>query len=122
MNIAQNARNRVYRAVKAGSLVRPGECENCGKECKTEGAHFDYARPLDVRWLCRRCHFIWDRSEPKGGMDGLVRLVIGSEMVSKWQVAAATEGSTLPCLIRKAVNSYVGELVERGDLAPDTDD
>ena len=122
MNVAHNARNRIYRAIKAGSLVRPGQCENCGKECKAEGAHYDYSRPFDVRWLCRRCHWHWDKQEPKNGMDGLVTFSVRPEVVDKWKRAARSEGISLPDLIRRAVPIYVGELVERGDLAPDTDD
>ena len=54
--------------VKAGALVRPMRCEECGTESnRIEAAHFDYAQPLRIRWLCRRCHVVWDRREPKGG-------------------------------------------------------
>lgn len=59
------AQQRVYYAVKDGRLVRPSACENCGAEGRIEAAHSDYSRPLDVRWLCRRCHREWDSREPK---------------------------------------------------------
>lgn len=54
----------VRRAVAAGELVRPSACEECGVEPgvgrgKTLKAHHeDYARPLDVRWLCASCHAV----------------------------------------------------------------
>lgn len=51
-----NCHQRVSRAVKDGTLIRKLNCEECGKECKTEGHHEDYNKPLDVIWLCRRCH------------------------------------------------------------------
>lgn len=47
---------RVYRAVRNGTLVRPDRCERCDKECKPEASHDDYAKPLEVEWLCRPCH------------------------------------------------------------------
>jgi hypothetical protein len=47
------ARNKVYRALKAGRLVR-GVCA-CGNP-QTEAHHTDYSRALDVMWLCRECH------------------------------------------------------------------
>jgi hypothetical protein len=58
----------VWHAIKQGVLIRPDACKQCGKVCKPDAAHFDYARPLDVRWLCRSCHVRWDRAEPKGGV------------------------------------------------------
>jgi hypothetical protein len=61
----QRGANVVSRAIKKGLLTRPAECEECRKACKPEAAHRDYARPLDVRWLCRSCHRRWDRAEPK---------------------------------------------------------
>jgi hypothetical protein len=45
---------RIYR----GTLIRPTKCERCGIECKPEAHHHDYAKPLDVEWLCKPCHRI----------------------------------------------------------------
>ncbi len=42
------------KALRDGSLVRQG-CERC-PEPFGEGHHPDYAKPLDVIWLCSRCH------------------------------------------------------------------
>lgn len=59
------AGNNLRYAVKTGKIVRPDGCEECHRPCKPEGAHFNYAEPLRVRWLCRSCHRSWDRREPK---------------------------------------------------------
>jgi hypothetical protein len=62
------AQRTVRYHVSAGTLIRPTRCEECGTESdRIEGAHFDYAEPLRVRWLCRSCHVLWDKREPKGG-------------------------------------------------------
>jgi hypothetical protein len=47
-------------AVTAGELVRQ-PCERCGATESADGGpinghHEDYDKPLEVIWLCRRCH------------------------------------------------------------------
>ena len=49
-----NARRATRHAIEMGRLVRQ-PCEVCGT-AKTEAHHDDYARPFDVRWLCRLHH------------------------------------------------------------------
>jgi hypothetical protein len=48
------ARVMVHDRIKSGKLARQS-CEVCGN-AKVDAHHDDYARPLDVRWLCRRHH------------------------------------------------------------------
>lgn len=63
---AWDASRQVHRAIKQGILVRPTTCEECGiTGVPIQAAHFNYARPLDVRWLCHRCHIHWDKADPK---------------------------------------------------------
>ncbi len=50
------ARWTLKDAVKAGKIGRPSVCSRCAKECKPHGHHPDYAKPLEVIWLCRACH------------------------------------------------------------------
>jgi hypothetical protein len=45
---------RYERALKRGELIRDA-CQHCG-DIKSQGHHEDYTKPLDVIWLCRRCH------------------------------------------------------------------
>ena len=42
-------------AIRVG-LLRPRPCEVCGRRRSIHAHHVDYARPLEVRWLCRWCH------------------------------------------------------------------
>jgi len=52
--LASNAHKTANRAVHSGKLVRLA-CQVCG-DPKTVAHHADYARPLDVTWVCRACH------------------------------------------------------------------
>ena len=55
---AQMAAGRaVLKAVAAGTLVRPASCSRCGGGKRIEAHHPDYSKPLEVMWLCRRCHY-----------------------------------------------------------------
>lgn len=54
----------VHRALRAGTLVRQA-CEVCGtSDGRIDAHHDDYAKPLDVRWLCRRHHQATPRRNP----------------------------------------------------------
>lgn len=50
-----SAGRKVLAAIKSGELVRRS-CEVCGK-VKAQAHHEDYAKPLEVTWLCSYCHF-----------------------------------------------------------------
>lgn len=43
-------------AVKNGRVTKASACENCGAPGRLNGHHHDYARPLEVKWLCPACH------------------------------------------------------------------
>jgi|SRR5215472_1854332 len=49
-----NVRSTARRARRLGKL-QPETCECCGT-AKVEMHHDDYTQPLQVRWLCKRCH------------------------------------------------------------------
>lgn len=56
---AHRARCSLNDAVKRGLIVKPSFCERCYEPFpprKLHGHHWDYREPLDVRWLCGRCH------------------------------------------------------------------
>jgi hypothetical protein len=68
---------RIYRAaryqkdrlkIKARNATRKLSrlpCEVCGLD-NTEGHHPDYAKPLDVIWLCREHHNDWHKENGEG--------------------------------------------------------
>jgi len=65
-------KNQVKRSahILVGNRIRSGElikqpCEICG--CKDVHAHHDdYAKPLEVRWLCDEHHNEWHRINGEG--------------------------------------------------------
>jgi len=51
------ARELLQYAIRKGMIIRPEICSECGKKKKwIDGHHEDYSKPLEVDWLCRRCH------------------------------------------------------------------
>lgn len=52
----QRARKKVEYAVRVGRLIRPTACDRCGAGGRIEAHHRDYAKPLEVEWLCSQCH------------------------------------------------------------------
>jgi len=55
-NYKQNARTKVFQALKNGIILKPDICSVCKNKEIIEGHHMDYSKPLEVVWLCRKCH------------------------------------------------------------------
>ena len=58
----------VKRAIKKGILIPRTDCELCGQVPNTqqgrkgiEAHHSDYNKPLEVLWLCQKCHHHWHK-------------------------------------------------------------
>lgn len=60
----QRAYRMVRTALKQGVLVRPADCQRCGRPDKPgsdgrstiQAHHADYSCPLEVEWICSPCH------------------------------------------------------------------
>ena len=50
------ANAKLQYALDTGKVIRPNKCSMCGIECIPQGHHHDYSKPLDVIWLCAKCH------------------------------------------------------------------
>lgn len=59
-----NARSYAGVYLRRGRIVRR-PCRECG-DAKAQMHHDDYDRPLEVTWLCRKCHLRLhaDEAEP----------------------------------------------------------
>ena len=60
------AGNKARWAVRQGRLIKPDKCEDCHKSVTLTMHHEDYDKPLEVVWLCRKCH-------SKRHMDDIIR-------------------------------------------------
>jgi hypothetical protein len=122
----KNARAAVMAALAGGVLLRPTECSRCGeKETERVGAftaagepainrieahHDDYSKPLEVQWLCSRCHVHADRARrlrdgqrPVGDDFAAFLLVNGAvELPFKYDPPEdyGTNGDYVECAIR----------------------
>jgi hypothetical protein len=50
----------LHRALRRRQLVKPRACQECGGKPKAafllRAHHPDHSAPLDVEWLCSKCH------------------------------------------------------------------
>jgi ribosomal protein S27AE len=60
--IKRSAIYLVNNSIRDGKIIKKHECEKCGATNKRiEGHHDDYAKPLEIRWLCSKCHREWHK-------------------------------------------------------------
>ena len=66
-SIKKGASTMVGNAIRGGIIKKGVYCESCGdNHRRLHGHHDDYAYPLDVRWLCPKCHDRWHRDNGEG--------------------------------------------------------
>jgi hypothetical protein len=58
------ARMLLNAHIKMGKIDRPERCQECNCESKLHGHHQDYQKPLEVLWLCAKCHNRIHRAMP----------------------------------------------------------
>jgi ribosomal protein S27AE len=52
----------VGNAIRDKKLIPEQFCSVCKANEKIEAHHDDYTKPLEVRWLCKKCHTNWHKS------------------------------------------------------------
>ncbi len=84
-------------AKRAGDLVAK-PCEVCGSR-PSVAHHDDYAKPLDVRWLCRSCHGRWHAEHGSAANRDISGLPPGAAkcgMTRKERIRVAAEADVDP--------------------------
>ena len=63
------AQNLLETAISQEVVKRKEACEECGDSGtmkdgrnKVQGHHCDYNKPLEVLWLCQKCHHMWHKN------------------------------------------------------------
>lgn len=59
--IKDNCRSYAGVYLRRGKLIKQ-LCIKCGSN-KVEMHHEDYAKPLNIVWLCRKCHLLLHKSQ-----------------------------------------------------------
>lgn len=74
---SDKSQNILEYALRKGILEKPEHCSNCGNAYTfqngrnaIQGHHYDYNKPLDVIWLCQKCHYQWHRENKSIPLEG----------------------------------------------------
>lgn len=61
----QHANRKTYDlleiAIQKGIITRKSKCEICNSKNNIQPHHDNYNKPLDVTWICRKCHDNWHK-------------------------------------------------------------
>jgi predicted Zn-ribbon and HTH transcriptional regulator len=66
MTLKTDIRAETQKLIRAGKIIRPETCEQCGGKFILHCHHNDYEDPMDVSFLCSPCHYKKHSGERKG--------------------------------------------------------
>lgn len=112
--LAARAHSQVTYALARGRIHR-GPCEFCG-QLKAEAHHEDYAKPLEVNWLCRSCHKFADLA---GGLH-MILPHLGKALSCPPAEAAFVNISTIYPLPKLTAEAYAAWQLRRKCTNPRT--
>ena len=69
INASDRAQNILEQAIVKKIIIRKNRCEKCldtgtfkNGRTKIQAHHSNYNKPLDVIWLCQKCHYEWHKN------------------------------------------------------------
>lgn len=78
------AHNILESAIKKGIVARKTHCEKCGAcgefadgRTEIQAHHDDYNKPIDVSWLCQKCHHEWHKNNKAKRIQALEKVEAG---------------------------------------------
>ncbi len=108
----------VQKAIAKGELRRPEVCEVCGEKpkgrAKIHAHHKDYAKPLDVEWLCPRCHRQVGPGE-NGRTDlgwRMFRITLADDQWTVLRIHAAMEMTSLTAAVSQMLSEDAEQIHE----------
>jgi len=114
--ITNEAHKLCQKAVKEGRLIRPDKCSNCGVSCKPIGHHPDYDKPLEVVWLCVKCHRIlhitFGKGKNHGGTIG-TNIYVDDETKKELDKLAEKDHRAITDEIKFLIDKYKAELKKK---------
>jgi DNA-binding XRE family transcriptional regulator len=135
--LESRARRAINRA-KARAEVAEAPCEVCGTTDGVHAHHDDYAKPLDVRWLCADHHADVHRRDPRlltwrvrrarvlMGMNQIefaAALGVAHRTVSRWEMGAGVRAQpkhlvALATLTNRDPDWFVAEIGDQSEQEP----
>jgi ribosomal protein S27AE len=107
-SVRNKARGAVAYALKNGTLKKPDACEKCGTSGVLTAHHTDYAKQLEVIWLCLHCHIEAHRNSTPlnrdvGQYEKVSRyLYVDEELKEQIEEAAKQSKLSVSCWIQQA--------------------
>lgn len=102
-----NAHDIVYQARRKGLLV-PKPCERCGA-ARVEGHHEDYDKPLEVVWLCRKCHTKRHSELQPARWADEMKVRVTPKMKREVERLARRRMSTVSRIVREAIQEFLAK-------------
>ena len=99
--------DKVMIEKRAGRFPKPDKCEYCGKRTTALCAHHnDYNNPLQVIWVCRKCHGEIHRQERGSRIH-----VSGTVYIADWaekalKADAAQRKWTVTQIVREIIENH----------------
>ncbi len=59
--LKRKAHCHISNALRDGKVIKPPRCQLCNVQCRPEAHHCDYSKPLEIMWLCKKCHVAWHK-------------------------------------------------------------